>query len=123
MVAIPLRREIVCAIILLFLISYYCINKIKDKEMLFLKLAAVALAHIIFDMATVITVNNLDVVPDAVNRFLHIGFYITAILFVIWFYNYVVQLTAHYSYMRRLKRIGYLLLGAFTLLLLFLPME
>lgn len=85
-----LREEIVSAIILLFLIFYYIVNKVKDKEMLFLKLSGLALCHVIFDIITVITVNNREVVSEPVNRFFHICFYVTGILFAMWFYNYVV---------------------------------
>lgn len=118
-----LREEIICAVILLFLIFYYSINKVKDKEMLFLKLSCLALAHVFFDIITVITVNNRTVVSDEVNRFLHIGFYITGLLFSMWFYNYIVQLFARYKYARMLKIVGYGALAFFVLLLLFLPME
>ena len=118
-----LREELICIIILIFLIFYYVINKVKDKEMLFLKLSCVALAHVVFDIITVITVNNRAFVPDIVNRALHICFYLTGILFAIWFYNYIVHLAARYKYMQIYQQAGYALLLLFTLLLLFLPME
>lgn len=123
MLLLTLREEILSAIILLFLIFYYILNKVKDKEMLFLKMSGVALLHVIFDIITVITVNNREVVPDEVNRFLHICFYITGILFAVWFYNYIVHISVHYKYMHLLENTGYILLIVFTLLLLFLPME
>ena len=118
-----LREEIVCAIILTFLIFYYCVNKVKDKDMLFLKISCISLAHVIFDMITVITVNNRDVVPDAVNRMLHIGFYITGLMFALCFYNYILQLVASYRRMRMWKIVGFVSFGVFVLLLIFLPME
>lgn len=118
-----LREEIVSAIILLFLIFYYIVNKVKDKEMLFLKLSGLALCHVIFDIITVITVNNREVVSEPVNRFFHICFYVTGILFAMWFYNYVVQLTVRYKYVRRIKTAGYVIFVLFVLLLLLLPME
>jgi hypothetical protein len=77
--------------------------------MLFLKLSGLALCHVIFDIITVITVNNREVVPEPVNRFFHICFYVTGILFAMWFYNYVVQLTVRYKYVRRIKTAGYII--------------
>ena len=118
-----LREEMICAIILVFLIFYYIVNKVKDKEMLFLKLSSLALCHVVFDIITVITVNNRDVVSDGVNRFFHICFYVSGILFAVWFYNYVVQLTVRYKYAQRLKTVGYIVFAFFMLLLLILPME
>ena len=118
-----LREEIICAIILIFLIFYYLINKVKDKDMLFLKISLLALVHIFFDAITVITVNNRDAVSDTINRLLHIGFYITGLLFSIWFYNYIIQLTVRYKYVRKMKNIGYVIFILFVVSLLFLPME
>jgi len=118
-----LREEIICAIVLIFLIFYYSLNKIKDRENFFLKLACAALLHVIFDIVTVITVNSLDTVPELLNRALHICFYISGILFIQCFYNYVIHLTMRYKYMRILKRIAYIPLLLFIVLLLFLPME
>ncbi len=118
-----LREEIVCTIILIFLIFYYVVNKVKDKEMLFLKLSGLALFHVLFDMITVITVNNRDIVPDTVNRILHICFYISGLLFALWFYNYIVQLTVRFKYVRGMKAAGSVIFFLFALFLLFLPME
>lgn len=118
-----LREEIICAIVLIFLIFYYLVNKVKDKDMLFLKISLLALVYVFFDAVTVITVNNRNLVSDELNRFLHICFYITGLLFSIWFYNYVVQLTIRYKYVRKMKTAGYLIFVAFILSLLFLPME
>ena len=123
MLLLTLREEIVCAVILIFLIFYYLINKVKDKEMIFLKMACASLLHVIFDVITVITVNSRDVVPDSVNRVLHICFYITGILYAIMFYHYVIHLCALYRHMRVMKIVGYIPLALFVPLLLFLPME
>lgn len=77
-----LREEIICAIILIFLTFYYSINKVKDKGMLFLRISCVGLLHVLLDMTTVITVNNLDTVPRLLNDALHIAFYLSGILFI-----------------------------------------
>ncbi len=118
-----LREEIICAIVLVFLIFYYLVNKVKDKEMLFLKISCSALIYVIFDILTVITVNNRDTVPDPVNRALHICFYITGLLFAMLFYHYISGLAVRYKYVHTLKNVGYGIFVAFALLLLFLPME
>lgn len=118
-----LREEIICLIILLFLIFYYTTNKVKDREMFFLRMSLFALMHTLFDFITVITVNNLNLVPNPLNRFFHICFYLSGILFAVGFYHYIIHLCAPYQYIRRLKYAGYIPLLLFTLLLLFLPME
>ena len=74
-----LREELLCVMILVFLMLYYIFNKVKDKEMLFLRLSSVSLLHVLLDIITVMTVNHLDTVPELVNRFLHILFYLSGI--------------------------------------------
>ena len=118
-----LREEIVCTIILLFLMLYYLRNKVKDKERPFLKISFFALLHLIFDMATVFTVNHTAAVPDLVNRLLHVCFYLTGICFSMAFYNYVVNLTAMYKYTRVLNAAGYVPMVVFSVLLMSMPME
>ncbi len=118
-----LREEIICLTILIFLIFYYSMNKVQDKETPFLRLVYFALAHVAFDIITVITVNHLDTVPDPVNRLMHICFYISGILFVMGFYQYILRFSVLDKYSTILTRIGYMPLILLILLLLFLPME
>ncbi len=118
-----LREEIICAIILAFLIFYYSMNKVKDKKMIFLKLVCFALIHVIFDMITVVTVNNREIIPDFVNRGMHILFYISGMLFVLGFYNYVIDIVGLYKYKQMLTYMGYVPLIIFIVMLVFLPME
>ena len=118
-----LREEIICAVIMLFLTFYYAFNKVKDKEMLFLKLSCFGLLHVLFDIITVITVNHRHIVPDSVNRILHMGFYIVSVLFIISFFHYILRLSVLYKYARTIKQLSYLPLCLFILLMFFLPME
>ncbi len=118
-----LREEIICFIILASLVFYYFTNKVKDKEMLFPKIACVGLLHLAFDMATVAAVNNMGATPRMLNDALHVGFYLSGILFIQQFYNYVVHTCALHKHFRRLERAGYFPLLLFLALLLFLPME
>ena len=76
-----IREEIISLIIIVFIASYYIINKQKDKNNHFLYVILMSLAHVIFDLITVITVNNRDVVQDIINRILHIIYYMTGIMF------------------------------------------
>ncbi len=118
-----LREEIGSIIILAFLIFYYCSNKVKDRERPFLQILCFAMLHNVFDMITIITVNNADKVGEDFNNAMHIYFYISGILFVIAFYNYVIKLCGMYRQMRLMKIIGYAPLVVFVGLLLFIPME
>ncbi|MBQ8786248.1 MAG: diguanylate cyclase [Oscillospiraceae bacterium] len=81
------------------------------------------LGHIVFDLITVITVNNRDIVPDTVNDLLHFGFYIFSMLFIMGFYNYVVKLTLPLNMHKKLRYIGYIPLLIFVVLFFFLPIE
>ena len=70
-VILTVREEVVCLLVLIFLIGYHSIYKSNDENndgKSFLKIAFYALGHVILDIITVVTVNNLDVVPKAVNN-------------------------------------------------------
>lgn len=118
-----LREEIICGVIIAFLMFYYSINKVKDKEKRFLKLVIFALIHVIFDIITVITVNSMDVVPDFINHLMHICFYLSGILFIHAFYDYVLNICRFYKRRKLLNRISYIPIILFVVLLIFLPME
>lgn len=74
MTMLILREEIVCMIVILFIILYTAAYKIKDGDNGFMKVLLAAFGHVVFDAITVVTVNNQDVVPDFVNKFLHLMF-------------------------------------------------
>lgn len=118
-----LREEIICTIILAFLIFYYSINKVKDKEKPFLVVVCFGLLHVIFDMATVVTVNNLDAVSPVINELLHVGFYITGILFIIGFCNYIINIAGKDGLTKRGRYILYIPLVFFVVLMMLLPMQ
>ena len=118
-----LREEMICAVVLIFLIVYYVTNKVKDKKLLFLKQVCFALAHVIFDIITVVTVNNRDVIPEFANRFIHILFYLSGILFILAFHNYIMDMLGLYKHKQTLKVVGYAPLAFFIVLLAFLPIE
>lgn len=118
-----LREEILSAIILIFLIFYYSIHKVKDKQMQFLRIACVGLLHVLFDILTVISVNHMDVVSESANRLLHGAFYFTGILFTQQIYNYVIYVCAQHKHLPALKRAGYIPVVIFLFFLLILPME
>jgi len=117
------REEIISLIILIFITSYYVINKQKDKNNHFLTIMLTAIAHVALDLITVITVNNRDVVPDVLNRTLHILYYMSGILFSRAFYRYILNLSGLYQ-----NRWLYILrsnipIFIFFTIMLFLPIE
>ena len=118
-----LREDLLCVIILVFLQIYYAVNKVKNNNALFPKMARVALCHVLLDGITFFTVNHMDTVPDPITRFLHILFYISGALFGLMLYNHVLSLCGFYRSAARMKRVGYILLTGFSILLFFLPME
>lgn len=118
-----LREELVCAIILSFLLFYYTTNKIKEKGLYFLKLISAALAHVLFDAITIITVNYRHVVPDSLNRAAHILFYAFGILFGYGLYRYTLSICAIHKRPRFVEWVSTAPLPIFFLLLLVLPME
>ena len=123
MTVLIIREEIVCMLVLIFLISYKLIYKGKSGDNKFIKVAVYALCHVLFDLITVITVNNLDVVPPVVNKVLHILYYYFSMLFTVAFYNYVVKLTVPHNMIKRMRIIGYIPLAVFVVLSFILPIQ
>lgn len=77
------REEIVCMIVLLFLLVYNSICGLgkEYKSTPFTKVAATAMCHVAFDLITVCTV-NADGVPHWLNKTLQIAFYLSLLLFM-----------------------------------------
>ncbi len=118
------RVEIVCLILLIFLginARYYKMGKDNGsfKRMLFF-----AIGHVVFDIITVLTVNNLDQVPIWVNYIAHVVFYLFAILFAHEFFCYVIALSYSAKRIQKAVRIiGLSLVGLYLLLLPVMPIE
>lgn len=123
MTVLIIREEIVCMLVLIFLICYKLIYKGKSGDNSFIRVAVYALCHVLFDLITVITVNNLDVVPPVVNKVLHILYYYFSMLFTVAFYNYVVKLTVPHNMIKRMRIIGYIPLAVFVVLSFILPIQ
>ncbi len=118
-----LREEILCLLILSFLLLYYAVNKVKAKGQGFARLVGLAIVYVLLDMATVVTVNHMDTIPDAINRWAHILFYIVGLLVGYQFYLYTIDLCALYKQARMMERIGIIPILLFAVLLLGMPME
>lgn len=116
-----LREELVCLVILLFLLQYcwkYSEGVNRDRMQ---RLNLYAAGHVLFDMITVYTVNRLDMVPLWLNRVCHGIFYMFAILFCYEFFCYVLHLTSNEQQQKRLSRIMLLIPVAYALMIPILP--
>lgn len=89
-----LREEFVCLVVVVFILCYTAIYKIKTDNNTFFRILIYALGHIVFDIVTVIMVNKLDTVPAGINAMCHIFFYAFSIAFTMAYYEYIVLLTA-----------------------------
>ena len=118
-----LREELICLLILIFILGYYVMNKVNDKNNVFLRLLCYALTHVLFDMITFITVNSRDVVPSALNWLLHNLFFVSGILFIYESYNYILEQAGVYIQKRNLRYAGYIPLLIYAVCTLFLPIE
>lgn len=123
MALLIVREEVVCMVVFIFLISYKHFYHDKKVEDDFMKIALLALAHVVFDMITVITVNKIDDVPPMINKVLHMIYYYFSLLFIMEFYNYVVKLTVAHSLVKKMRYIGYIPLSVFMILSYILPVE
>jgi len=115
------REEIVCLFILIFLwINGHFYKMGKDRGS-FQRMLVYASGHVVFDIVTVLTVNNLDRVPGWFNLAAHVIFYLFAILFSQEFFCYVIAL-CYDKRVQKAARIGSAcLLAAYLVLLPVLP--
>ena len=91
--ALILRAEVVCLIILLFLIFISRAYRMGKDARVFNFILLFAVMHVVMDMVTLYTVNNADSVPLVLNKAAHAVFYLSAVLF-----SYVICLyTLHMS--------------------------
>lgn len=123
MTMLILREEIVCAVVLLFIIICTVVYKIKSSDMYFLRVLYAAFLHVLLDVTTVITVNNRDVVPDWMNKILHLLFYFFGILFIMELYAYIVNLTIPHNLKRRFGLMRFIPFVVYILSAFILPIE
>lgn len=118
-----LRTEIVCLIILGFLLLNGLFYKMGKDHGSFLRMGIYAIGHVVFDIITVLTVNYLDVVPNWFNYTAHIIFYLFAILFSYEFFCYIVALCFPKGIVRKIRILCLLPLFLYLAMLPFLPIE
>ena len=117
------RAEIICLAILLFITLYSSLYKMGKDQGNFLRICVFAIGHVIFDLITVLTVNNLDTVAPVVNKLCHIIFYMFALLFAYEFFCYTVSLCYSKNTLRRVRRLGLVPLTLYLAAVPFLGME
>ena len=118
-----LREEFVCLVVITFILCYTAVYKIKTEHNTFFRILIYSLAHVVFDIITVITVNKLDVVPPEVNAALHILYYAFSIAFTMAFYEYIVLMTASKKVQKIARIFKYIPAFVFAVSALFLPVE
>lgn len=125
-IALILREEFVCLLVLFFLVIYHSIYKSKDDNndgKSFLKIAFYAVGHVVFDIITVITVNELSVVPQTVNKWFHVIYYCFGIMFISEFLDYVIKLTMSYRFLHQYRGVKFFPVAAVVVLSFFLPVQ
>lgn len=117
-----LREELVCFILLVFLWrTSHRFNLGRDSKTFYL-LVLFALIHVLFDVITVLTVNNTDVVPQWLNFLCHFIFYMSAIFYSKSMFQYVIN-RSYPDSAKKIDRISYLLPLLYCLALPFLKIE
>lgn len=119
-VLLTIRAEIICMVILSFLMAYSLIYSKRDESIRFNRMCIYALFHVLFDMITVFTVNHLETVPNIVNYLCHVIFYLTALLFGYEFFRYITYLTFPSETARKCAKIGAIPPVIYVLLIPFL---
>lgn len=117
-----LRSELVCLVILVFLYFTSRSYNVDRESRSFLRILYFSIVHVIFDIVTVITVNNTGTVPPWLNWLCHIIFYLSAILFSNEIVNYVVAIV-YPRKARKLYALGHFLTLIYICCLSFLRIE
>ncbi|NLD20406.1 MAG: EAL domain-containing protein [Clostridiales bacterium] len=117
------REEIVCLIILVFLLINAGHYKMGKDSGNFLRLSLYALGHVLFDIITVYTVNHADTIPGWTNLAAHAIFYLFAIMFSYEFFRYTMSLCFEKNAIKKFSNIGLILPVLYFVLLPFLPIE
>ncbi len=87
-----LRMEMACFfVIMLMSILYFSAKRKKTKlHMIFLAILVLSMVHLVFDAATIYTVNRIDIIPTWINDAVHRLFIGTMVILFYLFYRYVV---------------------------------
>lgn len=117
-----LREEAVCLIILLFLLFTAKSYSLGIEQKSFMKLTYLAILHVVFDIITILTVNNTDKVPAWVNLVCHVIFYISALLYAKEICQYVLD-RCYPEYSSKFRRRGYVLPIVYVLAIPFMNIE
>lgn len=120
---LTLRSEIVCLVTLLFLLWYSTRNGHFDNSKRYTVLNLFAIGHVVFDIITVITVNNQDKVSPLVNRICHEIFYMFAILFCFTLVNLVLNMTYDAERGRKITKFLAVIPAVYLITMSFLPIE
>lgn len=87
-----LRAELVCLLILLYLLLNAKRYKLGQKDKTFNLLLIIAFIHVLFDAITVLSVNNMDIVSPLANKIFHIIFYLSAMGFTSMYLDHIIKL-------------------------------
>ena len=117
------RAEMICLAILVFLFFTSQLYQMGKDHDCFFRICLYAIGHVVFDFITVYTVNHTETVPYGLNWFLHVCFYLCAIMFTIELLNYIVSLVYDKESCIRIRRLILWVPAIYLLVLPFLPME
>ena len=112
-----LRAELVCLIILLYLIFVSRTYRMGKDVRIFNQILFFAVAHVIMDMVTIYTVNNTGTIPDLINKLAHIIFYLSAIMYSYEICLYTLNLSLPKQMNRTRRLIALIPVIVYTVLL------
>ena len=120
--ALILRSEIVCAVVLILLLSYNIAYSYKSEK-LFLKMCFIGLGHVLFDGITVFTVNNQEIFGKTFNDIMHMFMYFFAVLFGCEIFCYILKNLVPIAAIRRYLNLARLPVLVYVALMPFLDIE
>lgn len=87
-----LRTEVVCLLVLLYLLLNAKRYQLGRKDKTFSLLLVIAFVHVLFDAITVISVNNQDIISPLANTIFHVIFYVSAMGFTSLYLDLIIKM-------------------------------
>ena len=110
-IIIVAREEVVCIFSLIFIFAYCLKTAHTSKDKHFIRICFCAIMHSVFDLITVITVNNQAVVSPIINKILHLALYTFAVLYTCEVFTYIFSIAYSKKALKKVRISAYIIVA------------
>lgn len=120
---LTLRAEFICLMVLVLLLWYASIHGAYDNVKKYKMLNILAIGHVVFEIITVITVNNFGKIPSSINHVCHELFYMFVILYCFVLQDLVIGIIFEEEKCRKSRPLREVVIAICIVVMVFLPIE